>query len=127
MAASGPSASGDSLTNLTTIPPAVGDPSAGGGQRSIRQWQLTNEPIGAPFFEWVNQRVNERNAQLVLEKNLAIDMDPEVAKAFHASTAVSVQHGAGANMLKIGSKRRRPPAEVKAEREAKATKEAEMM
>ena len=54
-------------------------------------------------------------------------MDPEVAKAFHASTAVSLQHGAGANMLKVGSKRRRPPAEVKAEREAKATKEAQMM
>ena len=30
-------------------------------------------------------------------------------------------------MLKVGSKRRRPPAQVKAEREAKATKEAQMM
>ena len=80
--------------------------------------------IGAPFFDWVNQRIDQRNAEVIQEKNLAINMDPEVAKAFHASTAVSVQNGAGANMLKVGSKRRRPPAEVKAEREAKATKEA---
>ena len=45
--------------------------------------------IGAPFFDWVNQRINERNANVVQEKNLAIAMDPQVAKAFHESTAVS--------------------------------------
>ena len=45
--------------------------------------------IGAPFFEWVNQRINERNANVIQEKNLAIAMDPQVAKAFHESTAVS--------------------------------------
>ena len=32
--------------------------------------------IGAPFFEWVKQRVNERNANVIHEKNLAIAMDP---------------------------------------------------
>lgn len=45
--------------------------------------------IGAPFFDWVKQRIDQRNANLVQEKNLAIAMDPMVARAFHASTAVS--------------------------------------
>ena len=45
--------------------------------------------IGAPFFEFVKERINERNASLVTEKNLAIAMDPQVAKAFHESTAIS--------------------------------------
>jgi surfactin synthase thioesterase subunit len=34
-----------------------------------------------------------------------------------------VQNGAGANMLKVGSKRRRPHAELKAEKEEEKKKE----
>ena len=44
---------------------------------------------GKPFVDWVTQRINERNAQVIKDKNLAIQMDSEVAAAFFSSTAVS--------------------------------------
>ena len=44
---------------------------------------------GDTFAAWVKQRVEERNAKVTKEKNLLISMDPEVAAAFEASTAVS--------------------------------------
>ena len=46
--------------------------------------------IGSPFIKWVKARVSERNAEVVMEKNLAIAMDPDIAAAFHESNAVSV-------------------------------------
>ena len=45
--------------------------------------------IGEPFIAWVGERIKERNAAVTLEKNMLISMDPAVAAAFHASTAVS--------------------------------------
>ena len=45
--------------------------------------------LGVPFIEWVKERINERNAAVVKEKNLAIQMDERVAECFFASTAVS--------------------------------------
>ena len=64
---------------------------------------------------------------------MLISLDPAVAAAFAASTAVSrmsnpififvsltfylVQNGVGMNMLKIGTKRRRSAIAVKAERQ----------
>ncbi len=38
---------------------------------------------------------------MAVEKDLMIDMDPEIAEAFAASTAVSTSKGIGANMLKV--------------------------
>ena len=57
-----------------------------------REWicNIIATIVGAPFVEWVQARINERNAQLVQDKQLGIDMDPEIAAAFHASTAISV-------------------------------------
>ena len=43
--------------------------------------------IGAPFQEWAQARINERNQEALHED--FINMDPEVAQAFRASTAVS--------------------------------------
>jgi len=45
---------------------------------------------GESFINWVSQRINERNAAIVKDRNLGIQMDPEVAAAFHNSTAVSL-------------------------------------
>ena len=45
---------------------------------------------GDTFINWVSQRINERNAAVVKDRNLGIQMDPEVAAAFHNSTAVSL-------------------------------------
>ena len=59
-----------------------------------RQWicNVIATVVGAPFVSWVKARVNERNAEVVKEKNLAIAMDPDIAAAFHASNAVSVSN-----------------------------------
>jgi len=56
-----------------------------------RQWicNVIASRIGLPFVQWVQARVNERHAQVVKDKNLAIAMDPEIAAAFHSSKAVS--------------------------------------
>ena len=71
-------------------------------------------------------------------------MDPEVAEIYAASTAVSskllfifdndlnkltnyyyiASKGIGANMLKVGTKRRRTTKQIKAEKEEEAIKEA---
>ena len=79
-----------------------------------------------------------------MEKNLIIEMDPEVAEIYAASTAVSskllfnnendlnkliylyyiASKGIGANMLKVGTKRRRTAKQIKAEKEEAAIKEA---
>ena len=45
--------------------------------------------LGMPFIDWVKARIDERNAAVVQEKNLAIQMDEDVAQCFFASTAVS--------------------------------------
>ena len=110
--------------------------------------------IGEPFQVWVGERIKERNETVTKERSMLIQMDERVAAAFHASTAVSrkyifvfifdelqfaiinlsllsliiiaVQNGVAANMLKIGSKRRRPATEVKSERELTSKKEQEL-
>ena len=41
------------------------------------------------FVNWVADKVNERNEELVEKKKLAIEMDPEIAAVFKASTKTS--------------------------------------
>ena len=41
------------------------------------------------FVNWVAEKVNERNEELVEKKKLAIEMDPEIAAVFKASTKTS--------------------------------------
>ena len=41
------------------------------------------------FVNWVAKKVNERNEELVVKKKLAIEMDPEIAAVFKASTKTS--------------------------------------
>ena len=41
------------------------------------------------FVNWVAEKVNERNEELVVKKKLAIEMDPEIAAVFKASTKTS--------------------------------------
>jgi hypothetical protein len=42
-----------------------------------------------PFQEWVSERCRQRNADIAIDQNLNIELDANIAKAFHASTAVS--------------------------------------
>lgn len=48
--------------------------------------------IGDPFGQWVKQQIEARNQKLTTEKQLNIDLDPELAAAFNASTAVSSKY-----------------------------------
>ena len=41
------------------------------------------------FSDWVKEQVEERNKGLLVKKELLIDVDPEIAKAFRASTKTS--------------------------------------
>jgi hypothetical protein len=45
--------------------------------------------VGQPFADWVEDVIQDRNKKLAEDRNMAIEMDPEVYKVFMASTAVS--------------------------------------
>jgi hypothetical protein len=47
---------------------------------------------GLPFKEWCNEQIEVRNKMRTEDHDLAIDMDPDIAKIFKASTAVSVSN-----------------------------------
>ena len=79
--------------------------------------------LGDTFSQWVKRQIDERNARVAEKGDLMIEMDPEVHAAFQESTAISLHKGASANMLKVGSKRRRTHAQVKADKEEALLKE----
>jgi hypothetical protein len=45
--------------------------------------------LGEPFAAWVKNCIEERNQRLINERNLAINLDPEIARAFREATNVS--------------------------------------
>jgi hypothetical protein len=45
--------------------------------------------IGDKFQKWVDARISDRNQKLTTDKQLNIKLDPRIAKAYVASTAVS--------------------------------------
>ena len=45
--------------------------------------------MGEPFQQWVTAQVNRRNQKVALEGNNVISMDPQIAKIFNQSTAIS--------------------------------------
>ena len=53
--------------------------------------------VGEPFGRWVKAQIETRNQAVASKGNLNIAMDPDVAAAFAASTAVSTSKGIGAN------------------------------
>ena len=48
--------------------------------------------VGKPFGDWVKQQIETRNYNRAVEKDLLISMDPEIAEAYHNSTAVSSKY-----------------------------------
>ena len=92
--------------------------------------------LGSTFSDWVKKQIEIRNEKVLIERNNAIEMDPQMAQAFHQSTAVSsklllialnqsyqssfffsAQKGIGANMLKVGVKRRRTKTQIDQDKE----------
>ena len=59
-----------------------------------RQWliNVAYTVIGEPFSTWVKDEISSRNEELAKKKKLLIDMDPEIAKAFHDSVNISSRY-----------------------------------
>ena len=45
--------------------------------------------VGEEFKKWVNRRCQQRDESIATEQNLNIQLDPKIAEAFLASTAIS--------------------------------------
>ena len=56
-----------------------------------RQWliNVTYTVLGTPFKAWVQGEIEKRNEELAKKQKLLIEMDPEIAKAFHGSVNIS--------------------------------------
>ena len=56
-----------------------------------RQWliNVVYTIIGKPFSDWVQEEIALRNEEIAKKQKLLIEMDPEIAKAFHASANIS--------------------------------------
>ena len=64
-------------------------------QRKLpRQWviNLVYTLAGKPFADWVLEHIEARNSKLVQQRKMAIDMDPEILRAFTASSHVSSKY-----------------------------------
>ena len=45
--------------------------------------------MGQPFRTWVGGRIEARNVKVAEEGDMMIEMDPEIARIYRESTAVS--------------------------------------
>ena len=56
-----------------------------------RQWliNVAYTVIGEPFNAWIKDEIANRNEELARKQNLLIDMDPEIAQAFHRSVNIN--------------------------------------
>ena len=59
-----------------------------------KQWivNVASSVIGNAFDQWVYEKVKLRNEKVAIEKDLMINVDPEIARAFNSSTAVSCKY-----------------------------------
>lgn len=56
-----------------------------------KQWiaNVCHTLLKSTFSDWVKAQVNERNKNLLIKKDMLIDVDAEIADAFYASTKTS--------------------------------------
>ena len=56
-----------------------------------RQWliNVAYTVLGEPFSAWTRDEIAIRNEELAKKQKLLIEMDPEIAKAFHGSANIS--------------------------------------
>ena len=45
--------------------------------------------LGDVFTDWVSEKIEERNEEVRNKKDMNIELDPDIAAAFKASTSVS--------------------------------------
>ena len=48
--------------------------------------------VGDPFVQWKEERINARNQRVIEKQDQNCGMDPEIAVAFRASTAISCKY-----------------------------------
>ena len=48
--------------------------------------------LDGKFKNWVKGQIDARHQRVTVKKDLSIQMDPEIAAIFHASTAVSSKY-----------------------------------
>lgn len=112
-------------------------------QKLPRQWVINviYTIVGKSFADWVQQQIDSRNEKMASDHNLMIELDPDIAAAFRASTQISSKYanslvdqpksvtllilstaskGISANLLKLGTKRRRSKAEIAQYKEEQA-------
>ena len=91
---------------------------------------------GDEFDKWISKTIEARNKKITEERDLLIEMDPEVARVFQASTSVSskwhsfrhalpnlfcflydiAQKGVSAHLLKPSAKRRRTKQQIQTDK-----------
>ena len=75
--------------SLDELPPYLPD------ERDLRklprQWiiNVVYSVIGEPFRQWVSTTIKKRNDELADKRDLMIELDPEIAKAFRSSVNIS--------------------------------------
>ena len=83
----------DYPTTFKFLPDAVDLP------KVPKQWlvNIVYTIVQEDFSDWVREQIEARNEKLVTEKDMLLEMDPEIAEVFAKSTAVSQSKGIGAN------------------------------
>ena len=55
--------------------------------------------LGQAFANWMQQKINERNAEIASKRDMLINVDPVIANAFQGTTHISTSKGKGAHLL----------------------------
>ena len=82
--------------------------------------------VGEPFKVWVDGRVKERHAKVKDQQDLLVSLDPDIARIFAESTAVSTSKGNSAFLMKASAQRRRTTQEIQREKQLKIQKQIEI-
>ena len=78
--------------------------------------------VGDPFKEWVDAKIKERHAKIKEQQDMLVSLDPDIARIFSESTAVSVSKGNSAHLMKFSAQRRRTRQEIQLEKQLKMQK-----
>ena len=62
--------------------------------KTPKQWicNIIASVLGEVFNKWVKKQIENRHSKVAVQKDLMIQMDPEIAKIFRDSTAVSSKY-----------------------------------
>ena len=82
--------------------------------------------VGNAFREWVDKRVGLRHEKVKDKEELYVELDPEIAKVFRASNAVSTSNGRSYHMMKATAKPRRTKEEIKRDKELEEARKLEI-